>query len=138
MKILNNMNTNWKFYTELNFDNTSISCYNIDTRDFYGSEVNFEYKIDNFEYVLKHAEKYLYSKEEVISILNRLFAESGGKGKWRMLDLKSNNSKVLNWNLKYIRVIRTSLGFILCNLQNEAIEKNLIDLPVDQEYLNKY
>ena len=138
MKILNNMNTNWKFYTELDFDNTNVNCYNIDTRDFYGSEGNFEYKIDNFEYVLKHTEKYLYSKEEVISILNRLFAESGGKGKWRMLDLKSNNEKVLNWNLKYIRVIRTSLGFILCNLQNEAIEKNLIDLPVDQEYLNKY
>lgn len=73
------MNINWKYYTELNFDNTSIGCYNIDTRDFYGSEGNFEYKIDNFEYVLNHTEKYLYSKEKVISILDRLFTESGGQ-----------------------------------------------------------
>lgn len=132
------MNTDWKFYTELDFDNTSINCYNIDTRDFYASEQNFEYEIDNFEYVLKHTEKYLYSKEEVISNLDRLFTESGGKGNWRMLDLISNNKKVLNWKLKYIRVYRTEQGFYICNSQNEALEKHIICLPVDKELLNHY
>jgi hypothetical protein len=52
-----------------------------------------------------------------------------------MLSLKSKNKNVTNWNLKYIRIVRTEKGFLVCNSYGAIINKNDLSDPIEQEYL---
>jgi len=136
---------NWKYYEDVDFSDESIVRYNIDTRDFYCAVQTKEEaeqldrliipldtsKIDKYPIT-----KYYHTEQEVKDLIERFWRESGGDGEWRMLSLKSNNKNVKNWNLKYIRIVRTEKGFLVCNSYGFIISKNDLSDPIEQEYLN--
>jgi hypothetical protein len=49
-----------------------------------------------------------------------------------------NDDRLKNWNLKYLRIYRTDRGFVVCNSEQTALNKTLLDNPVDQRYLHKH
>ena len=127
----------WVFFEDIEWDCSNNNKFNVDTRDF---RVGYYFDAEphkDFDTLKKYPD-FFYTEEELKTGLNRLYVESGGKGEWRMLSLVSNDARVLNWRLKYIRIWRTYLGFIICNSENVAIRKNLLAKEVNQEYLHHH
>jgi len=128
----------WVFYKDIDFDCVDFNRFNVDTRDFYCgySKSNNDHDDIKTLSLSKNQHKFFHTKEELIGLLDRLFEESGGVGKWRMLQLKSNDSRVLNWRMKYIRIFRIDTNvFVVCNGDNIALNKDVLSNKVDQEYL---
>jgi hypothetical protein len=67
-------------------------------------------------------------------LLDRYYNESGGNVKWRFFNLIGMN----NWGMKYIRIWRTELGFIICTSGNYALKKEVLSSPVEQDYLHAH
>lgn len=127
----------WKHFTEIDFQNKEFNLFNIDTRDFHVSCQNDENS--NLRVILnKPSDDFIYSHSELIDLINRLYEESGGKKKWRMLSLDSSSESTKNWNLKYLRVVKNEKGFIICNSYYKAISKNNLSAKVNQELLGAY
>jgi hypothetical protein len=132
----------WKFYTEIDFSDEKINQYHIDTRDFNCSTNNNkppkERNID-FSKAIKEPERFCHTGEEILLLLNRLFTESGGKGKWRMLCLEGEGEhRTSNWQFKYIRIHRLEKGLVVCNSQHWVMNKEMLKSKVNQEYLHAH
>jgi hypothetical protein len=124
----------WVFYKEINFSDESYNKFNIDTRDFCCIGTNDD-PLD-FSALNKKPERFVYTQDELIALLDRLFIESGGKGSWRFLQLEGRDTITRNWNLKYLRIFRHGDGFVVCNNNNYAINKDVLNNKVEKEYLN--
>jgi hypothetical protein len=139
--------SNWKYYEDVDFSDVNIGRYNIDTRDFYCS-VQTKEEIEQSDRLIakldtsvidshpNHYNKYYHTEQEVKDLIERFWRESGGDGEWRMLSLKSKNAHVSNWELKYIRIVRTEKGLLVCNAYGVILSKNTLSDPIEQEYLN--
>lgn len=135
----------WKPFQELDFNNTDFQWYNIDTRDFHGVEVldspKFKYQMPvNLD---KNQDKWFFTPDEVKTLLERYFTESGGPGSWRMFQLSDAGKQVsAGWNMKYIIILRHKRGLLICsrvfNDKIFPIKKAILNSPVDkrEEYLN--
>jgi len=127
----------WIPFTEIDWNDVENNRFNVDTRDFHcGYFLSKEPHKD-----LKTLEKYdsfFHTEQEVKDFVKRLYDESGGKNEWRMIDLVSNDSRVLHWKLKYLRIFREEKGFIVCNSDNVAIPKYVLACKVNQEYLSAH
>lgn len=137
--------SNWKYYEDIDFSDVNISRYNIDTRDFYcGVQTKEEMerpnnliaKLDTSVIDKQPTTKYYHTEQEVKDLIERFWRESGGDGEWRMLSLKSKNAHVSNWELKYVRIVRTEKGLLVCNAYGTILSKNTLNDPIEQEYLN--
>jgi hypothetical protein len=137
--------SNWKYYEDVDFSDVNIARYNIDTRDFYCSVQTKEQaerpdsiieKLDTTKIDKYPVTKYYHTEQEVKDLIERFWRESGGDGEWRCLSLKSKNSNVTNWNLKYVRIVRTEKGLLVCNSYGAIISKNDLSDPIDKEYLH--
>ena len=134
---------NWKYYEDVDFSDETIVRYNIDTRDFYcATQTKSEVENSSIESldtttIDKYpATKYYHTEKEVKDLIERFWKESGGDGDWRMLSLTSINKNVTNWNLKYVRIVRTEKGFLVCNNYGVIISKAHLSDPIEKEYLN--
>ena len=136
--------SNWKYYEDVDFSDKNIARYNIDTRDFYCSVQTKEQmevkeslieKLDTTKIDKYPVTKFYHTEQEVKDLIERFWRESGGDGEWRMITLKSKNKNVTNWNLKYIRIVRTVKGLLVCNAYGAIISKNSLSDPIEQEYL---
>jgi hypothetical protein len=127
----------WLPHSDINWLDNQFNRFNIDTRDFHVGQLFKEERHKDFE-TLKKYPRFFFTGEELKQLIDRLFNESGGVGEWRCLELVSNDKRVLNWNLKYIRIFRTELGFIVCNSDYAAIPKDVFASSVDQELLNHH
>jgi len=125
----------WIFYKELDFNDPENNRFNIDTRDFHAG-YSFSKTAHPDYLTLRKYPDFFNTEQELKNLLNRYFEESGGKGDWRMFDLSVSNINVNNWRLKYLRIYRTDLGFIVCNSDSKAITKTVLDNPVSQKHLN--
>ena len=124
----------WIPYKELDWEDEENNVFSIDTRDFYAG-YRFEKKSHpDFSVLKNYPDRFFHTKEEVEALLDRYFNESGGIGKWRMFSLETAD----NWEMKYIRIWRTSIGFIICSQHNKALKKSILALSVQQTYLNHY
>ena len=137
--------SNWKYYEDVDFSDVNIARYNIDTRDFYCSVQTKEQaerpdsiiaKLDTTKIDKYPVTKFYHTEQEVKDLIRRFWRESGGDGEWRCLSLKSKNSNVTNWNLKYVRIVRTEKGLLVCNSYGAIISKNDLSDPIDKEYLH--
>ena len=137
--------SNWKYYEDVDFSDENIARYNIDTRDFYCAVQTKEQmeqsdrlieKLDTSVIATYPTSKFYHTEKEVKDMIERFWRESGGDGDWRCLSLKSKNKNVTNWNLKYIRIVRTDKGFLVCNSYGVIISKNSLSDPIETEYLN--
>jgi len=134
----------WKYYEDVDFSDATIARYNIDTRDFYCSVQTKEQmevkdslieKLDTYKIDKYPVTRFYHTEQEVKDLIERFWRESGGDGEWRCLSLKSKNKNVTNWNLKYIRIVRTEKGLLVCNAYGAIISKNDLSDPIEQEYL---
>lgn len=137
--------SNWKYYEDVDFSDENVARYNIDTRDFYCAVQTKEEmeqsdrlieKLDTSVIDTYPTSKFYHTEKEVKDMIERFWRESGGDGDWRCLSLKSKNKNVTNWNLKYIRIVRTDKGFLVCNSYGVIISKNSLSDPIETEYLN--
>jgi hypothetical protein len=136
---------NWTYYEDLDFSKEESIRFNIDTRDFYcgvQTQADIDSSLDvitklNTSLIDKlPSDVYYHSEQEVKDFLAKLVKESGGDGEWRMLSLISQNPNVSNWKLKYIRITRTEKGFVICNRDNYPISKEVLNEPIEKQYLN--
>lgn len=130
--------SDWKKYTEVEWNNPNYNKFHIDTRDFHCSMDLDPEPHDDYQTLSKNKERFFFTEDELKSEIDRLYNESGGEGNWRMLYLESEDSRVIGWKLKYIRIFRTDLGFIVCNSYNKAIPKDILSSKVGQEHLNHH
>lgn len=133
------MNDDWKFYTDIDFNDKSVKMYSIDTRDFHCAIMTEEIPKDKEDFDLKKLVKYpnrfFFTAEEVTQTLRRLYEESGGKKEWRMLSLKGEGEKYTsNWQIKYIRIHRTEHGLLMCNNRHYALHKDIWKCEVAVPY----
>lgn len=124
------MTDKWKFFKEVDFSDPKIFQYHIDTRDFHCFTFDECHYIPDFSILTKYPERFFYSPEEVKKLLDRFYAESGGKKDWRYFFLKGNE----NWDMKYIRIYRTEHGLIVCTRDNHALKKEITNSEVGQKY----
>jgi hypothetical protein len=127
----------WVFYKEIEWDDKKYNQFNVDTRDFHCGYTQSPPHED-----IKTLEKYpafFYTKDELVSELDRLFEESGGEGEWRFLGLVSQDKRVQGWNLKYLRIYRHGDKFVVCNSYHEAIRKDILASPlIDKDLINHH
>jgi len=124
----------WIPYTDIDWNDPENNRFNIDTRDFHAGYKFSDENHKDWKTISKY-DHFFFTKDELISLIDRLFVESGGKGNWRMLDLKHNDSRVKNWSLKYLRIFRTEKGFLVCNTGYDALPKKILVAAVNKEYL---
>ena len=126
----------WKPFKEIDFDDININQYHIDTRDFCCSVINETVVDFDYNHIIKElSNNFIHSDKEVVSLLNRLFDESGGEKEWRSLYLMHPNPIMDNWNMKYIRIYRIKLGLIVCDSDNNILNKEILSSNVNQEIL---
>lgn len=122
----------WKSIHDFEFiDHQQI---HVDTRDFGLTSLDVDFKFD-ISSIKKYPDRFFFTIDEVKSVVFDLYNRSGGESEWRCLWLK--NSKISdNWNLKYIRVYKTKLGYVICGNNNIAIRKDDLKSEIDQKILN--
>jgi hypothetical protein len=133
-------NDNWINYAELDFNDITSKQYHIDTRDFYSliNKKPTEHDL-HLDKIKNYPDKFFYTPEEIVEILNKLYNESSGKNEWRMLMLDGEGEKLTsNWKFKYIRIYRTEFGLIICNSDNIAMKKSEVNSKVNQTYLHAH
>jgi hypothetical protein len=126
------------------FSNTNIKQYHIDTRDFHIIEDNEDIlktkssdKKYTFDYdIIKKYPDFFNTPEEIKQLIERYYKESDGKRSWRMFSLDFEDSRVISWNFKYIRIYLVPEGLVVCNSYNKAIPKRILKSPVKKKYLN--
>jgi hypothetical protein len=130
----------WVKFTDIDWNDPNNNRFNIDTRDFHcGYLFKNETRAD-LPILMKYKSRFTFTTQELKDTINKLYIDSGGEGEWRLLNLKSNDSRVRYWNLKYLRIERiTDDKFIICNSEHKAIPKQFfMDYEVDMEHLYKH
>jgi hypothetical protein len=122
----------WVFFKNIDWDCPKNNRFNIDTRDFCCGYRWTDDEHEDFSILVKNRYKFFHTKDELISLLERLFEESGGEGEWRMLSLGEGSD---NWSLKYLRVQRYEQGFLVCSSNERALNKEFLRQSVNQKYL---
>lgn len=128
----------WTTFKETTFPDT-LSQIHVDTRDFCFliSDDNFDFDISKIQ---NYPDRFFHTIESVKSVFEDLYTRSGGWANWRYLALKGEGEKSSeNWNLKYIRVYNTKLGFVICGNDNKALSKSVLNSEMEsQEILNTH
>lgn len=129
----------WKPFEEIDFNDQDINTFNIDTRDFHVGYTTDNY-LDRVNYAkIEKYPHFFHTGDEVKEILRRLFTDSGGKNDWRYLSLTGEAEQCsAGWELKYLRIIRSPKGWLICNDEYYALSKSKLECPVNQKCLNAY
>lgn len=110
----------WIPLAEVDFANEKIQAIYVDTRDFHCLVLDEKPErmpvISNTLLRPDNIDRFFYTADEVKNILFDLYARSGGEQEWRFLSFLSvGDSSGSDWGFKYIRVYKTSHGFVMCN-----------------------
>jgi len=127
----------WVFFRDIDWNDAFNNRFNIDTRDFH-SGYFLKVELHPDWHKIKKYKHFFHTETELVELIERYHKESGGIGKWRMMDLEHKDERVNFWNFKYIRIWRTELGFVVCNSKDHAIQKNILNSKVAQEYLHHH
>lgn len=125
----NHMKDSWKPLEQIDFSDENLQQFHVDTRDFCvnASTEPTSQKID-IGTLSKYKDRFFFSSDEVKSVLQRYLTDSGGiNKKWRLFSLEGLDD---NWNLKYIRIVRTPHGLLIMNKEYHALKRSEIELPV--------
>ena len=117
----------WIFYTKLDFNCPKNNRFNIDTRDFHAG-YNFQPENHKDWETIKKYPHFFHTLDELKSLLDRYFTESGGSSvDWRLMELENYGE---NWQLKYLRIYRTDLGFLICDQDHKALKSEILNSKV--------
>ena len=118
----------WIPYTEIEWNDVENNVFNVDTRDFHCGYRLESKPHKDFDTIKKYPH-FFNTEQEVKDLIDRYFNESGGKRSWRLFSLEPSD----NWSMKYIRIWRTDLGFIICNSDNKALKKDYLNRKVRKD-----
>ncbi len=124
----------WVFFREIDWLCSKNNRFNVDTRDFHCGYFWDEEDHKDIT-TLKNYPHFFYTLEELQAILERLFEESGGAVGWRFLSLDTYPQ---GWDLKYLRIYRTELGFIICDEDKKALKKEIFEGKINKDVLNAH
>ncbi len=123
----------WVPYSQLDWQDPKFNKFSVDTRDFCCG-YNFQDKPHPDFDKLKKYPHFFNTEQEVVSLLDRWKEESGGECEWRYLSINGHRG----WSLKYLRIWRTDLGFIVCDSEDRALKKSELSQSILQEHLNAH
>lgn len=126
----------WVFFRDIDWEDEKFNVFSVDTRDFhcgYRFEEDFSKIEKDYNKLLKNKENFILSKSELIQLLERFYTTSGGKKDWRLFSLEGYGE---NWQLKYLRIWRNEFGFIVCDKDNFALNKEVLKKEVNKKYLH--
>jgi hypothetical protein len=117
-----------------------INQLHIDTRDFEifcSSQVSVKKIPDFFE---KRISKFLFSYDDLVLMLSRLYDESGKDTKWRYLSLEGSGEKQsADWQMKYLHIHRYQDGFVVFNNDGKLMSVNVLtSAPIKKNLLNAH
>lgn len=122
---------NWKFFKDVDFSNEKTRQFHVDTRDFHVSLIEEEpdsAEFKSFAALEKNPEKYVHTPDEVATLLARYYDESGGNIEWRYFHFEGEGSEFsLGWQCKYLRIYRHGGGLVVCNKDNYALRKSILE-----------
>jgi hypothetical protein len=118
----------WVFFRDIDWNCPNNNVFSVDTRDFYCGYIFKDIPHDDFDTLKKYPDFFL-TQEELVALIERYFIESGGKQQWRYFNLEG----IDNWSMKYIRIARTELGFVVCNSNGRALKKDILERKVETE-----
>lgn len=121
----------WIPFQEIDWDCPKNNVFWIDTRDFHAGYGWKDEPHADFD-TLKKYPAFFHTKEELVALIERYYVESGGECEWRYFSLEGMD----NWNLKYIRIVRTSLGFVVCDDDWQALNKSKLEEKVCADLLH--
>jgi hypothetical protein len=124
----------WVFFRDIDWNCPKNNRFSVDTRDFHCGYTFKDELHPDYSTISKY-ERFFFTEDELKQEIERLYQESGGEKEWRLLELVSNDPRVKNWNLKYLRVWRTEKGFLICNSGNKALSKDLLSCSIDKRFL---
>jgi hypothetical protein len=134
----------WIPYNKLDLE---FNLTRIDTRDFHGynDDCSDKSMIEIFEKVKK---KYrddnpdtCFTKQEIKDTVNKIYIESGGKAKWRMITFLGDKRSG-SWIFKYLNIYKLKEDcYIIEGKQNETailLSKSVIAKGINKEYLGAH
>ena len=121
----------WIPFQEIDWADPKNNTFWIDTRDFHAGYGWRDEPHSDFD-TLKKYPHFFWTQEDMVELLNSYFTQSGGKDDWRYFSLNGMD----NWNLKYIRIARTDLGFIICDRSWRAIKRDILTNGVNEDSLH--
>jgi len=124
----------WVFFRDIDWECPKNNRFSVDTRDFHCG-YHWSDKEHPDMSTLKKYPHFFFKKEELVTLLERYFEESGGKAEWRYFSLEDYRE---GWNLKYLRIYRNELGYIVCNSEHKALKKSVLDSKVYQDLLHTH
>lgn len=125
----------WVDFRSIDWECPKNNRFNLDTRDFCCGYLYSDKEHPDMETLLKYKDRFFVDKTELKSIINRLYIDSGGEKEWRFLSIKTNDKRFNDWSLKYLRIFRTDHGFIFCDSEYKAINKEILKLEINKELL---
>lgn len=120
----------WLHFTKINFADESLLQFHVDTRDFscLAKATPWENPPDLSKIAL-HKNDFIHTPDEIVQLLTRLQADSGGMRDWRCLMLTGSYDAVRHcgwWDMKYLRIYRTAYGIVVCNKRNYILNKRAL------------
>jgi hypothetical protein len=119
----------WIFFKNIDWNNSKANRFSIDTRDFHCLAIFNEIPHKDYDTLSKY-DHFFFTEEELKTLIDRFFSESGGEKDWRFFTLET----MQNWGLKYIRIARTEKGFIVCNSDWKALSKEVLNGKVERQH----
>lgn len=134
----------WIPYSELDL---SFNLTRIDTRDFCGYNDNCE-DVEMSKILATVVKKYrsdnedtCFTEQQVKDSINKIYIESGGKKKWRMLTFLGDKRSG-SWIFKYINIYKLKEDcYIIEGKQNDnaiLLSKSVIEKGINKEYLSAH
>lgn len=124
----------WVFFREIDWECPNNNRFNIDTRDFHSGYRWSDTSHKDWSTIQKY-DRFFFTKDELVETLERLFIDSGGEAEWRFLSL---DTYPMGWKLKYLRIYRTDLGFVICDDEHKALKKEIFEGKIREHLLNTH
>lgn len=114
---------NWVFFREIDFK--SVKELHVDTRDFHVLILDAAKECPTLDKIVKHSGNFFFTEDELKTLLERYYVESGGNTAWRYFTLEKYN----DW-FKYIRCYSTEYGWLVCDRWTRALNKEILNSKV--------
>jgi len=109
----------WIFFREINWNNDKLKQVHVDTRDFYASLLEEpSEKTPRSKDIAMRKGQYIFTTDEIKTMLERYYTDSGGGREWRFFALEHYKF----W-FKYIRILKIVDGWLVCGPDFKLLSK---------------
>lgn len=126
------LNEYWHPFEMLNFDDTTVTRWAIDTRDFHwrsGKDLDFMKDLDQHK-LRRRKQAYLHTASEAAKVFSRYYVEHHVQGRaWRYLRLK-DIFRARQGQCKYMFVYRLPEGLVITSQENFIFHRADLAAPI--------